>query len=464
MGEEVDVAIVGAGLAGLTAAMDLVDAGLTVRVLEARDRVGGRTWNHDLGDGKVVEIGGQWVGPTQDHVLALARSLGVDTHPTYDEGRRILHIGGRRVAYAGMTPHINPIGLLDVATAMASLARLSKRVPLDAPWDARGARRLDSQTLASWAGRHVHTHMGRMTVELFAQSVMACEPNEVSLLHFLFYVRSAGGFRYLTDVVGGAQQDRFIGGSQELSLRMAATLTSKLGADAVRLSSPVLRIEHDGDRVHVFGRDAVVTARRVIVAVPPMLAGRIDYDPPLPSLRDQLTQKAPMGSVIKALAIYDEPFWRRDGFSGQAAGDVGAVRATFDNCTPDGDPGILLGFIEAENARRLSRMAPAERRDEVLDCFVRYFGPKAARPVDYIEQDWTAEQWTRGCYGAHFAPGVWTSYGKALRVPVGRIHWAGTETSPVWSGYMDGAVRSGERAAAEVLHGERLTEPGLQPA
>jgi len=207
--------------------------------------------------------------------------------------------------------------------------------------------------------------------------------------------------------------------------------------------------------------DSVITAKRVIVAVPPMMAGRIGYDPPLPGLRDQLTQKAPMGSVIKCLAVYDRPFWRDDGLSGQAAGDCGAVRATFDNCPPDGSPGVLLGFVEGANARRLARLEPAERRREVFECFERYFGPKAAHPVDYIEHDWTGEQWTRGCYGAHFAPGTWTQFGPALRPPVGRIHWAGTETSTEWCGYMDGAVRSGERAAAEVADLEAFTAPDL---
>ncbi len=464
--EEVDVVVVGAGLAGLTAATVLTDAGIRVRVLEARDRVGGRTLNHDLGGGKIVEIGGQWVGPTQDRVLARAASLGIGTHPTYDQGRRVLYIGGKRIAYRGAVPRINPAGLLDAGRAMASLARLAKRVSLEAPWDTPAAAALDSQTLASWARRNVFTRMGRLAVELFAQNVLACEPSEVSLLHFLFVVRSAGGFRPITDVVGGAQQDRFVGGSQLLSQRMA----DGLGDQVVRVGSPVWHIEQDGDRVTVFSERGAVVARRAVVATPPMLAGRITYDPPLSGLRDQLTQKAPMGSVIKCLAVYDRPFWRDDGYSGQAAGEGGAVRATFDNCPPDGDPGILLGFLEGARARTLARVAPSERRQAVLDSFVRYFGPQAAHPSDFVEQDWTGEPWTRGCYGAHFAPGVWTQFGPALRQPVGRLHWAGTETATVWSGYMDGAVRSGERVAAEVLEAEprleadALVGPAVGPA
>lgn len=185
--------------------------------------------------------------------------------------------------------------------------------------------------------------------------------------------------------------------------------------------------------------------------MPPALAGRICYDPPLPGDRDQLTQAAPMGSVIKCLAVYDEPFWRTDGYTGQLSADTGAVRVIFDNCPPGGSPGVLLGFLDGAQARRLARAGPAERRQEVLAAFARYFGPRALRARDYIEQDWTAERWTRGCYGAHFPPGTWTQFGPALRRPVGRLHWAGTETATAWSGYMDGAVQSGQRAAAEIL-------------
>jgi monoamine oxidase len=195
-----------------------------------------------------------------------------------------------------------------------------------------------------------------------------------------------------------------------------------------------------------------VTAARVIVAVPPTLAGRITYDPPLPAVRDQLTQRVPAGSVIKCHAVYDTPFWREAGLTGQATGDRGPVKVVFDNSPPAGSPGVLLAFLEGKAARRLNRVGPAERRDAVLGSLVDFFGPHAAKPVEYVELDWSEEEWTRGCYGAHFPPGVWTQYGPALRAPVGRIHWAGAETATVWSGYMDGAVQSGERAAAEVLH------------
>jgi monoamine oxidase len=443
---EVDVVVVGAGFAGLSAARDLTAAGRTVAVLEARPRVGGRVRNEPIGSGKVVEVGGQWVGPTQDQVLALAKDVGIETFPTYDTGARVLHFGGRRGTYKGTIPRINPVVIADVGRAQARLESLAKTVPLDAPWTAAKAEAWDAVTFETWLRRNTLTAAGKTLLALGIEAVFACEPGDVSLLHVLFYAHSAGSFQMAIDTGGGAQQDRFVGGSQLVCDKMAEGL-----GDAVRLESPVRRIAVNGDRVTVGADTGSWACRRVIVSVPPMLAGRISYDPLLPPWRDQLTQRTPMGSVIKCNAIYDEPFWRAEGLSGQATGDGDGARVVFDNSPPDGSPGILLGFLEGDGARRLGKAGPDVRRREVLDSFVRYFGPKAAHPVDFVELDWQAEPWSGGCYGTLFGPNVWTRYGHALRTPVGPIHWAGTETASVWSGYMDGAVSSGQRAAAEVL-------------
>jgi len=444
---EVDVVVVGAGFAGLAAARDLVAAGRSVAVVEARDRVGGRVKNAGIGDGKVVEVGGQWVGPTQDRVLALAKDVGVETFPTYDTGARVLHFNGRRGTYKGTIPRINPVVIADVGRAQARLESLAKKVPLDAPWTAAKAEAWDAVTFETWLRRNTLTAAGRTLLALGIEAVFACEPGDVSLLHVLFYAHSAGSFQMAIDTGGGAQQDRFVGGSQLVCDKMAEAL----GAGTVTLEAPVRRIAVTGDKVTVASDNGSWTCRRVIVSLPPMLAGRIDYRPLLPAWREQLTQRTPMGSVIKCNAVYPEPFWRAEGLSGQATGDGDGARVVFDNSPPDGTPGILLGFLEGDGARRLGRAGAAVRRQAVLDSFVRYFGPKAANPVDFVELDWQAEPWSGGCYGTLFGPNVWTRYGAALREPVGPVHWAGTETASVWSGYMDGAVSSGQRAAAEVL-------------
>jgi monoamine oxidase len=459
---EADVAVVGAGLAGLVAARRIAAAGKRPVVIEARDRVGGRLLNEPLGDGKVVEIGGQWSGPTQHRIAALAEELGVGTFPTYDEGRHLLELGGKLASFTGhltdarvelvrdLAKAVSPLALADLEQARARLDRMARQVPLDAPWAAPKAERWDGQTFATWIRRNARTSAARTLFELATEAVWAAEPSDVSLLHVLFYTHSGGNFNTLVGTGGGAQQDRFHGGSQRLALLMAEQL-----GGALRLGRPVRRIAHEADSVVVEAGDGedriAVRARRAVVAVPPTLAGRIAYDPPLPGLRDQLTQRMPQGTVVKTMAVYETPFWREEGLSGQAIAEAGPARVVFDNSPPDGSPGVLLGFLEGRIARRLGAGPASERREAILAGHARLFGERARRPERFIERVWAEEEWTRGCYGCLMTTGGWTEYGRALREPIGTLHWAGAETATEWNGYMDGAVQSGERAAAEVL-------------
>jgi monoamine oxidase len=445
---DADLVVIGAGLAGLAAAREAVTAGCSVLVLEARDRVGGRVLNEDIGGGQVVEVGGQWIGPTQDRIAAIASEMGVDTFPTWCEGENVIEYGGGVRRYTGAIPRINPLVLLELERARRRLNRLAKRVPLEAPWTARGAARLDGQTAATWMRRNVPSKPGRILLELVIEAIWAAQPEDVSLLHILFYIHSAGSLDLLSDTEGGAQQDRFVGGSQLVPIRMA----ERLGEERVVLGAPVRAIRQDSNEGVTAEADGVsVRARRAIVAVAPTLAGRMVYDPPLPGFRDQLTQRMPLGTVVKCMAVYDEPFWRSEGLSGHGMSDTGPVKLTFDSSPPGGSPGVLLGFLEGRRARELGRLRAEERRSAVVDCFARLYGPRAARPDAYVERLWAEEEWSRGCYGCHMPPGAWTSYGPALREPIGRLHWAGAEYATVWSGYMDGAVRSGERAAREAV-------------
>jgi monoamine oxidase len=442
---EADVAVVGAGIAGLIAARDLVAAGKEAVVLEARDRVGGRVLNHELSDGTVVELGGQWIGPTQLRMAKLTAELGLETFPTYNTGEHLLHVGDRHVRYR-TRPRLSALALADIAQAQTRFDRLATRVPLEVPWAADRAEELDAQTFETWIHRNARTTTGREMLRLYAEGVFAAEASDFSLLHALFYTHSGGGVDALAGTRGGAQQDRFVGGSQLVPIRLAEQLGQR-----VRLDAPVRRIKQRKAGVIVIADKVRVDAARVIVALPPTLAGRIVYDPPLPGVRDQLTQRVPAGSVIKCHAVYDAPFWRDDGLTGQATGDRGPVKVVFDNSPPAGAPGVLLAFLEGATARRLNRVDADERRAAVIGSLVAFFGPRAADPVELVELDWSEEEWTRGCYGAHFPPGVWTQFGPALRARTGRIHWAGAETATIWNGYMDGAVQSGERAAGEVI-------------
>lgn len=450
---EADVAIVGAGFAGLTAAKCLSQRGRTVAVLEARDRVGGRVFTDRLPDGTPVDLGGQWIGPGQNRMYALVAQHGVETYKTWGAGKNVLFYGGKRRTFRGTVPALpDPWALACLGLTWLRLDMLAKMIPLDAPWEAEKAADLDAETLESFLRRSAPSEGARKLLRVAMETVFACDPADMSLLHALFYIRSAGKLDLLLSTDGGAQQDRMSGGVQPLAEKIAASL-----GDAVRLSQPVSAIAQDGSSVTVTAESVVVSARRAVVALPPTLAGRIRYSPGLPAARDQLTQRVPQGTAIKCLAVYDEPFWRADRLSGQAVSDEGPVHVTFDASPASGKPGVLMGFLEGNSARRLAAVPADERRAAVLRCFERYFGDRAARPVHYVDKAWSEDPWSRGCYSGYFPTGVWTSFGRALRAPSGRIHWAGTETATEWNGYIEGAVQSGERAAAEILKEEGVS-------
>lgn len=438
MTDENDVVVVGAGLAGLAAAWELRRAGLSVTVLEARDRVGGRTWTETLADGVFVDHGGQWVGPTQERILALAAEMEVPTFPTYGlQGDRYISVQGESDLAIGL-----------IGDAIEQLEAMSAQLPQDAPWAAERALEWDAQTFQTWIEGHVPEPLGQALLRAITTAVFTAEADELSLLHVLAYMRAAGGMMQLTQIEGAAQERRFGGGAQRVALRVA----ERLGDEVVRLGAPVRSIEQWGDSVRVEADGiGAVRARRAIVAVPVAVGQRIAYSPPLPGQRAQLHNRMSPGATIKAHCVYPTPFWRDAGHSGRGLADDRFVSVVFDNSCPDTEPGVLVAFVEADAGRRFARLSPRERRRTIVGELVHMFGEQAAEPVAYFEQDWLEEEWTRGCFGGNFGPGGWTRYGAALREPFGLVHWAGAETSSVWMNYMDGAVRSGERAAAEVV-------------
>lgn len=447
-----DVCVVGAGFAGLTAAWRLAQAGRSVVVLEARDRIGGRVWTDHLSDGTPIDRGGAWLGPGQDRLYALAAEMGIGTYPTFVAGDHLFLKDGRVHRYRGLIPRgLSWTALVGLEVARRRIDALARRVPLDAPWTAPGAAALDARTITSWIdspwnvpSRTVRTLLAMTMTELFT-----ADPSEVSLLHMLFHFHSAGGFVRQTSIEGGTQQDRIVGGMQTILDGVAARL-----GDGVRLGTPVREIRQDASGVDVVSDRVAVRASRVIVAIPPVLAAHIRWTPRLPTDRALLLERLPAGWTWKFALVYDEPFWRADGLSGQTLVMGSPLAITLDACGATTPPGILNTFAVGPHARTLAHLDPAGRRQAVVAEMATRFGPKAAKVRDFVEQEWAGEEWTRGCFMSHYAPGVMTQFGHLVREPVGRVHWAGTETSAVMNGFIDGAVRSGERAADEVVAAE----------
>lgn len=442
-----DYCVVGAGFAGLAAARRLQDRGKSVALLEARDRVGGRVWNRTADDGTVVSVGGTWLGKRQDRMFELCRELGVEVYPQYDQGDTVMNLDGTNRRYRG-NPKVDLFALISLGLAFWRLDRMVKRLPIDEPWKASGARALDSQTLGAWFGSpwNVPSATARKLINTTMTTLFCVDPDEVSLLGSLVLARGGGSFEYYVDATI-TETHLVDGGAPELAVRLAA----KLG-DALHLSSPVRRIKQSSGGVEVFSDRLTVDARRVIVATPPLLASRIEYDPALPAAHTQLLRRMLSGSAIRGVTIYDEPFWRNEGLSGMSVAPDLPVPVALDQSPRSGKPGILSSYMFGPQALRAAALDPAERRDIWLRALAARYGAKALSPRAHLDTDWAAEEWSLGGMIAHFAPGVLTNYGQALRQPAGRIHWASSEYATEMHGLMEGAVRSGESAADQVVN------------
>jgi monoamine oxidase len=445
-----DVIVIGGGLSGLRTAQLLVAQGVETTVLEARGRVGGRTHSREMGEGAIFDLGGQWIGPTQDRLRALVDELGIETFPTHHSGTKILELCGKRTTYENFIPSVPFLSLIDLQRTLSKLDRLRRQVPTDRPQDAKHARKWDATSVESWKQKHCWTEKTKRLVDASVRTVFGAEPAQLSLLHFLFYLNAGGGLMKLMEIEDGAQEERFVTGAQSLSKGVAASL-----GDRVVLNAPVRRVEQSDHGVTVMTDGGELLCKGVVVAMPPMMAGRIQYEPALPIARDQLTQRFPMGSTTKVFVLYEQNWWREGGLSGEAISDVGPATFYLDNTSHDEKVPCLLGFIVGNACAPFDRLSPDDRRATVVDQLVRLFGEEAAGPSYYDEKAWSSDPWTGGCPTGSAMPGALTAFGDALREPVGRIHWAGTETAHQWNGYLEGALEAAERVVKEITHTAR---------
>lgn len=437
----VDVVIVGAGLSGLAAGWELRKHGKSFAILEAQSRVGGRVLTITHED-STIDLGAQWVSPFQPRIQALLKYFQIKTIPSYNEGKTIFDLHNKRMLSMNKFPPLSPHGRLDLLLTQRKIQEFTKLLTKEGVRQSCISHKCDSITIDNWIEGQMFSKLGKSFFKIFCGELASLELNELSFLDSLWFIQSAGG---LEKILTG--EDEWItNGAQTLPRLMAEAMQEE-----IYMNQPVRKIVWGGNRVTVHTDSNVWMSRKVIVALPPTFSARIQYDPPLPALREQLCQRVGQGSIIKSVIVYATPFWRDQGLSGNSYNDYGPIRATMDSSTPGQPQGVLTPLIGGKYARRLGQLPPLERKKEIVACLGLLFGNKALDPIALYEKDWSEDPWSRGGYAAHFATGVITEYGTALTDPVGPIHWAGTETANEWRLYMEGAIESGERAAKETL-------------
>ena len=446
------VIVIGAGLSGLTAASKLSQKNIPIIVLESLDRVGGRTFTENG-----VDQGAGYVGSTQTAVYQLIDELKIQTSKvpgfgyeyTFKLDDEVLH---SKIVLDDLFHYLTPKELLAAAFAILQVYGFGAVIPKDTPWTAPNAEELDAMTVRNWINLCFPVGKGydsaRKIFDFICRTPLGIEPSETSFLYFLWYMKVATGFFHL---LFPAQDEILVGGTQQMSIRLNENLPAEQQA---KLSNAVMHVSQDDNGVTVTTTDGQkYEGDRCVIACTPHLRTKITFDPLLPPRSNQLPQRTPMGTTIKVHVFYETRFWMDKGYNGNVSNfDTDSVSQVYDVTEPDGKP-CLQGFYVGKPGRVAARETKEERRQNVLEFFQKVFeSDKALEPTDYVEYIWDSRTYIGGAPVGTCPAGTLTYFGTALRDVVGRIHFGGTETSDAWAGYMDGAIRSGQRVAEEILY------------
>ena len=476
----VDVVIVGAGLSGLMAARLLQRRGLQVQVLEARSAVGGRMRSTTTHNGTVVDLGGQWGGATHHRLSALVEELGLERFPSHYSGDGVLCWQGARIqapladSRGDTLLFFDPAALNLAPGAWESTSRLQRaflalvgRIDPQRPWRTADAERLDRTSVAAWSAAQTDEPLASLPLSWLCRvgGSGGFEPWEASILHLAWT-------QAVAPQAESPEAWLLRGGAGAVAQRLAEQLRAA-APESILLQAPVRLVRQDSRGVEVsadFG--PAYRARAVVVAVPPQQRLGIRFEPALPPAHNALLQRSAMGAMTKILAVYERAFWRDEGLNGLGISDLHALELTADSSPPEGSPGILAGFASGERAARLMAMDAAQQQTLIRHELTTLWGPQAANPVELLVQPWTAEPWIGGAFTSFPAPGAWTSHGALAAgehggpgpAHQGRVVWAGTEASPRWPGYFEGALEAAELAAQAAadwcLTGNQTDRPG----
>ena len=437
-----DVVVVGAGLSGLMAARLLRRAGLRVTLLEARDRVGGRVWNQPIGDGCWIDFGAQWIAPGQRRIQALVKEFGLATTESHTRGASVWMARGGAEPRRGSFP-AGWLAKLDQLLISLRLERLAKQFGAGTPPTDPRRRALDSQTFAAWLKQKALTHAGREAVRLTVEEGVCASIEEVSCYEVIQQIASIGGLAALAS----AEQTFLPGGAQAIAQRLAG----ELGAD-LQLGRPVTAIRQDADEVTISTAGGELRAQRVILALPPQLLSEISLDLDL-SGRAQWCQRAIVkGRVVKTVIVYEQAWWRLHGLNGQVISPNGPIDHLADASDQEGSPGILIAFATGCRADQLAALEEGPRKTLILEQIRSSLGDAPTPPIAFHSINWNGDPWSQGGYASRLGPSHSSGDQPCLADPIGRVHFAGTETASQWRSYMEGALQSGERAAREVLN------------